>query len=194
MANTIVSPENLEAEFRDEKMAVLLSRTLEEEQIEYMPNFSVKEITSNSLIATGSRNLDYDLLMLVPPFKGSSAAARLGAIDADGYINVDSTMRVVGLERIYAAGDCVNFDGPKLGHMAVRQAQVAAANVAAQLTGEGALSHYEHNLTMIPEAGESESIYFQKDLWSDEPSSVRQGRFWSWAKRVHQKYWNATHS
>jgi sulfide:quinone oxidoreductase len=132
--------------------------------------------------------------MLVPPFRGSSAAARLGATDADGYINVDSTMRVVGLERIYAVGDCVSFGGPKLGHMAVRQAEVAAANVAAQITGEGAPSHYEHNLTMILETGDGDSIYFQKDFWFDEPSSVRQGRFWSWAKRVHQKYWKATHA
>jgi sulfide:quinone oxidoreductase len=191
---TIVSPENLPAEFGDEKMAATLSRTLMEEQIEYVPNFSVKEIKSNHLIATDSRSLTPNLLMLVPPFRGSSAAARLGATDAHGYINVDSTMRVVGLERIYAVGDCVSFGGPKLGHMAVRQAEVAAANVAAQITGEGAPSHYEHNLTMILETGDGDSIYFQKDLWSDEPSSVRQGRFWSWAKRVHQKYWKATHA
>jgi hypothetical protein len=80
-----------------------------------------------------------------------------------------------------------------LGHMAVRQAEVGAANVAAQITGEGALSHYEHNLTMILKTGDGDSIYFQKDLWSDEPSSVQQGRFWSWAKKVHLKYWKATH-
>lgn len=194
IAITIVSPENLESEFRDEKMAARLGQSLEKEQIEYVPNFAVKQIESNSLIATDSRELNYDLLMLLPPFKGSSAAARLGAIDADGYIKVDSTMKMVGQERIYAAGDCVNFDGPKLGHMAVRQAHVAAANVAAQITGEGAVAHYEHNLKMILEAGEGDSIYFQKDLWSNEPSSVRQGRFWRWAKRAHQKYWNATHS
>ena len=147
-----------------------------------------------NVIAADSRTLNPDLLMLIPPFRGSSAAVRLGATDADRYINVDSTMKVVGTERIYAVGDCVSFDGPKLGHMAVRQAEVAAANVAAQVTGEGAPAHYEHNLTMILEAGDGDSIYFQKDLWSDEPSSVRQGRFWSWAKRVHQKYWRATHT
>ena len=190
---TIVSPENLAAEFGDEKMAATLSRALMKEQIEYVPNFSVKEIKSNGVIATDSRSLSSDLSMLLPPFRGSSAAVRLRATDADGYINVDSTMRVVGLERIYAVGDCVSFDGPKLGHMAVRQAAVAAANVAAQIAGEAPAADYEHNVTMILETGDGDSIYFQKDLWSDEPSIVRQGRFWSWAKRVHQKYWKATH-
>lgn len=194
IALTIVSPETLATEFGDEKMAAVLTRTIEERQIEYIPNFAVKKIKSDAVSAVDSRNLSHDLLMLIPPFRGSSAAVRLGATDADGYIKVDSTMRVVGMERIYAVGDCVSFDGPKLGHMAVRQADVAAANVAAQIAGTGAPLRYEHNIMMILESGDRESIYFQKDLWSDEPSSVRQGRFWSWAKRVHQKYWNATHA
>ena len=42
-------------------------------------------------------------------------------------------MRVRGHERIYAVGDCVSFSGPKMGHMAVRQAEVAAANLAAEI-------------------------------------------------------------
>lgn len=190
---TIVSPENIQAEFADDQMAAMLSRTLAEKQIDYIPNFSIKEIEPNSLISMDSRTVSHDLLMLVPPFAGSSAARRF-SIDADGYINVESTMRVVGMEHIYAVGDCVAFDGPKLGHMAVRQAEVAAANVISEISGDESRSHYEHQLTMILEAGDGEGIYFQKDLWSDEPSSVRQGRFWSWAKRVHQKYWTAAHT
>ena len=190
---TIVGPENIQAEFADDQMAAMLSRTLAEKQIDYIPNFSIKEIEPNSLISMDSRTVSHDLLMLVPPFAGSSAARRF-SIDADGYINVESTMRVVGMEHIYAVGDCVAFDGPKLGHMAVRQAEVAAANVISEISGDESRSHYEHQLTMILEAGDGEGIYFQKDLWSDEPSSVRQGRFWSWAKRVHQKYWTAAHT
>ncbi len=178
---TIVSPENIQAEFGDDQIAAMLSETLTENQIEYLPNFSIKEIGPNSVVAMDSRSVNHDLAMLVPPFRGSSAAGRLG-IDADGYIKVDSTMKVVGMEHVYAVGDCVAFDGPKLGHMAVPQAEVAAANVAAAISGEESRFHYEHNVTMILEAGNGESIYFQKNLWSDEPSSVRQGRFWSWAK------------
>jgi len=175
-------------------MARTLTRTFVQQHIQYVPNFAIEQVKSSTVIARDSSDLGHDLLILIPPFAGSSAAVRLGATDADGYIMVDSTMRVVGMERVYAVGDCVSFAGPKLGHMAVRQAEVAAANVAAQINATGTFSHYEHNIAMILEAGDGESIYFQKDLWSEEPSSVRQGRFWSWAKRVHQKYWNATHA
>ena len=62
--------------------------------------------------------------MLLPPFRGSSAAHYMGVTDDEGYINVDWTMRVIGHERIYAVGDCVNFTGPKMGHMATRQARL----------------------------------------------------------------------
>lgn len=37
-------------------------------------------------------------------------------------------------------------------------------------------------------------LYHHKGLWDDEPAIVRQGRFWSWAKQVHDKYWLTTHS
>jgi hypothetical protein len=33
-----------------------------------------------------------------------------------------------------------------------------------------------------------------KDLSTDEPATVRQGRFWSWAKKAHEKYWEVSHS
>ena len=53
--------------------------------------------------------MNFDLLMLVPPFRGSSAASHVGITDDDGYINVDRSMRVVGHERLYAVGDFVSL-------------------------------------------------------------------------------------
>jgi sulfide:quinone oxidoreductase len=132
--------------------------------------------------------------MLVPPFRGSSAASYVGITNEDGYINVDLTMRVVGHERMYAVGDCVNFAGPKMGHMAVRQAEIAANNLAAEIDGHQSLSCYQHEMKFVIEGVGSDSLYFHKDLWKDEPATVKQGRFWSWAKRVQQRYWEASHS
>ena len=107
---------------------------------------------------------------------------------------VESTMRVAGYNGIYAVGDCVAFDGPKLGHMAVRQAEVAAANVAAELEGNAPVAHYSHELKLVIDDFGGDGIYLHKNLWTDEPGSVRQGGFWSWAKRIQQKYWEISHS
>lgn len=190
---TVVSPTTIESEFGDDKMAAMVYEALVKQGIEYLPNFPITRIGPSDVSTADGRLLKYDLTMLLPPFHGSSAASRLGITDKDSYINVDWTMKVTGAERIYAAGDCVNFAGPKMGHMAVNQAEVAAANLAAEIAGHEPVSHYNHDAMMVLEAGDGASIYFHKDLWSDEPARIRHGRFWSWAKRVHEKYWEAAH-
>ena len=132
--------------------------------------------------------------MLLPPFRGPGAVRGLGITDDEGFIGVDWAMRVQGVERMYAVGDCVNFGGPKMGHMAVHQAEVAAANVALEIEGLEPVSFYNHEMMMVIDEGDGDAIYLHKGLWDDEPAIVRQGRFWSWAKRVHDKYWLASHS
>lgn len=190
---TVVSPDTIQSEFGDEKMAELIQQRLVRQGIEFLPNFPISRIDQSNLVTEGGHELSYDLLMLLPPFHGSSAISHAGVTDGEGYVNVDWSMKVIGAEGIYAVGDCVSLAGPKMGHMAVNQAQVAAANVAAELAGHEPIAHYQHDLMMILDV-DGDSIYFHKDLWSDDPASVRHGRFWSWAKRIHEKYWEATHT
>jgi len=108
--------------------------------------------------------VDFNLLMLVPPFLGSSAASYMGVTDGEGYIKVDWTMRVKGQERIYAVGDCVSFVGPKMGHMAVRQGEVAAANLAAQIEGHEPISQYIHEMRFVIDEGRGDGLYLHKEL------------------------------
>jgi sulfide:quinone oxidoreductase len=132
--------------------------------------------------------------MLVPPFEGTSALASTGLVDDEGFVRVDHTMRVLGAERIYAAGDAVYFSGPKMGHMAVRQAAVVADNLAAEIEGREPPSTYEHEMTLVVDAKGSDSAFLRKNLWGDDGKHVSWGVFWGWAKRVHERYWQARHS
>ena len=189
----IVSPSWVEAEFGDSDAAAILKKAVATHGIEFLANEAVMSVKPNSAITNTGRELDFNLLMLVPPFRGSSAASYVGITSDEGYINVDSTMRVIGQERIYAAGDCVNFSGPKLGHMAVRQGTVAAMNLAAEVDGHEPVAHYSHEVKLVIDEYGSDSIYLHKDIWTDEPATVRQGRFWSWAKRAQQEFWELSH-
>ncbi|HSE15506.1 MAG TPA: FAD-dependent oxidoreductase [Pyrinomonadaceae bacterium] len=191
---TVVSPATLESEIMDPAGAAVIEKALAAHQIELLPNFSIDVLTQHSAITKDGAALNFDLLMLVPPFRGSSAASYLGITDEEGYIHVDSTMRVRGLDRIYAAGDCTSFNGPKMGHMAVRQAEVAATNLAAEIEGREREAHYQHEMRFVLDEIGASSIYVHKDFSTDEPATIRQGRFWSWAKRVHEKYWEVSHS
>lgn len=191
---TIVSPDPPGLQFGDGDVARALRTGLDDHNIDYLPDFPIEEVTSGAVLTVDGQSINHDLLMLVPPCRGPAAVRGLGITDDEGYIGVDWAMQVQGIERMYAVGDCVNFAGPKMGHMAVQQAEVAAANVALEIAGFDAISVYNHEMMMVIDEGGGDTIYLHKGLWDHEPAIVRQGRFWSWAKRVHDRYWLTTHS
>lgn len=191
---TVVSPDSAELEFGDADVGRALRKALNEHNIEYLPDFPVSKVTPGAVTTSNGHAINHSLLMLLPPFRGPGPVTGLGISDDQGFIGVDWAMRVQGVERLYAVGDCVNFSGPKLGHMAVHQAEVAAANIALEIEGLKPVSPYNHEMMMVIDEGGGDTIYLHKGLWDSEPAIVRQGRFWSWAKRIHDKYWLTRHS
>jgi sulfide:quinone oxidoreductase len=165
---------------------------LESHHIEVLHSFPIAEVNEEVVRSEDGREVEHDLLMLLPPFEGTSALAGTGLTDEEGFVRADHTMRVTGAERMYAAGDAVYFSGPKMGHMAVRQAEVAAENLAAEIAGREPAARYEHELQLVVEAG-ADSVYLHKKLWDDGEKDVSWSPFWSWAKRVHERYWRMKH-
>ena len=176
------------------ELAAALRPALERARVETLYDFPVAEVERGLVRARDCREVEYDLLMLVPPFEGASALAGTGLTDESGFVRVDHTMRVLGAERAYAAGDAVYFSGPKMGHMAVRQAEVAAANLAAEIEGREPSATYNHEMTLVVDEGGKDSAYLHKDLWEEDGGVVGHGRFWGWAKRAHESYFTALHS
>ena len=192
---TIVSPDPPGYQLGDSGIARALRSSLDSHLIEFLPDFPITEVREGALFSATGRSINYRLLMLIPPFCGSGVARSLGKFATDnGYLNVDWSMRVINCERVYAAGDCVNFRGPKMAHMAVHQAEVAAANIALEINGLEPSVAYNHEVMMVIDEGGPGTIFVRQDLGHSEPSTVKTGRFWSWAKWAHDKYWQAQHS
>ena len=191
---TVVSPNAPGLEFGDNNVAGAIKDALDRHGIELLPRFPITRVSFGAAYNELGQSIKFSLLMLVPPFHGSSAASYIGITNYEGYVNVDERMRVVGAERMYAVGDCVNLGGPKMAHMAVRQAEVAAANLAAEIEGQEPVSRYSHEMRLVIDEGGSDSVYAHKDIWTEDPAIVKQGRFWSWAKRTQQRYWETLHS
>ena len=194
MKITIVSAKAPGTEFGDNEVAGAIRSALENHGIELMPDFAISRLTFGTAYNDLAQSIKSDLLMLIPPFQGSSPASDLGITDHDGYIKVDSRLKVQGIERMYAVGDCVNFSGPKMAHMAVNQASVAAANLLAEIKGNEPVETYKHEIKLVIDEGARDSLYVRKDLSVAEPANIRQGRFWGWAKQAQKEYWQATHS
>ncbi len=190
---TVVNPQPPGLQFEDNNVARAITGALDKHGIESRCDFSVEHVTFGAAYNNLGQAVNFDLLMLLPPFQGSSAASNLGITDDESYINVDWAMRVIGHDHMYAIGDAVNLSGPKMGHMAIRQAEVAAANLIAEIAGHEPVARYNHELKLVIDEGGSDSLYLHEDLWVDEPVNVKQGRFWSWAKQAQEKYWEASH-
>jgi sulfide:quinone oxidoreductase len=190
---TVVSPDKPGGLLGGDAVASALRDALEERGVEFTPDFSVNRVTEKEVWAGDGQRMDYDLLTLIPPFQGPNEAWHIGITDPNGYIRVDSRMRVHLAERMYAAGDSVNFSGPKMGHMAVLQGEVAAANLVAEIEGRDPEASYEHELMFVIDKGGGDSIYLHHKPWDEENVDLRHGRFWGWAKRVHSKYWTRVH-
>lgn len=191
---TIITPERPGEPMEGEEIRGALRDALDAHNVAFWPDFPVNRVTAEQVQTEGGRGLRYDLLMLIPPFVGAGAVAGTGVTDEEGYVLVDERMRVRGVERMYAAGDCVSLPGPKMGHMAVSQGETAAANLAAELDGREPAARYEHELRLVIEEGGDSSIYFHKSLGDGREASVRQGRFWGWAKWAHERYWEGRHA
>ncbi|MGD9561242.1 MAG: NAD(P)/FAD-dependent oxidoreductase [Pyrinomonadaceae bacterium] len=188
-----VFPDSLSAAFGGADLHKQLEPAFRSHGINVHYEVPIREITASSIVSSEKHEIGYDLLMLVPPFRGDGRLRRLGITDESDYVLADRSMRVKGFEKAYAVGDIVAFSGPKFGHMAVRQAEIASSNIAAELQGKGAHEEYYHEIATIIDAGGPDSIYLRYGIWDDAVHRLKKGTFWGWLKSVHPSIWQARH-
>jgi len=95
-----------------------------------------------------------DLTVLIPPYRGPDfvyASAGLG--DEKGFIPTDHRMRHLDHPNVFAAGDGTALASPKLGHIAIHQADIAAASLRREITGEGDIPEYRPEIFCIMNRG-----------------------------------------
>jgi sulfide:quinone oxidoreductase len=190
----VVFPESLQAAFGGAVLHEELESAFRRHGINVLYDVPVSEVTGRQVRSSLGHDIHHDLLMLIPPFQGQSMLNGLGITDEHGYIKVNGLMRVHGLAGAYAAGDAVAFSGPKFAHMAVRQAETAAANMAADIEGRQPPDEYYHEIATVIDAGGADSIYLHYGIWDDVTYRLKQGQFWGWAKNIHDKVWRARHN
>lgn len=190
---TVVFPETVREAFGGAKIYGELEWALAMHDIELIQNFSVREISEDKISSDDGRSINHDLLMLVPSFQGQTMVKNSGVADESGFAKVNKLMQVAELPQTYAVGDCTALAGPKLAHMAVRQAAVAAKNISAEIKGEQPEEIYYHEISTIIDQGGAESIYLNYGIWNDKLYQLQEGTPLSWVKNIHDRYWQAVH-
>lgn len=189
----VLFPGPLKSVFGGATLHKELESSFRHHHINVLYDIPVSKITETEVLSSAGHAVKHDLLMLVPPFRGNAALQPLGITNEMDYVKVDKMMRVDGLDRTYAVGDIAAFEGPKLAHMAVRQADVAAANIAAELKGARPAEEYYHEIAMVIDAGGSDSIYLRYGMTDETLYGLRKGRIWGLAKNTHDRIWQARH-
>jgi sulfide:quinone oxidoreductase len=187
---SVVFPETIRKAFGGADLHKKLEQAFAKYKIEIITDFPVKEVTKTTIIATGgSETINYDLLMLVPPFRGQAMLGKHEFTNEQDFVEVDNLLRVKELQKVYAVGDISDFSGPKLAFMAVRQAQVAAENIVAEIRGAAPERIYRHDLALIIDQGGTDAIFLHYGIWDETLYGLKEGKMWSRMKSTHNQLW-----
>jgi sulfide:quinone oxidoreductase len=104
------------------------------------------------------------LSIVIPPYRGPAVLADSGLGDEAGFLAVDETMRALDDPRILGAGDATALAMPKLGHIAVHQAEIAAASLRAEVSGEGEVPDYQPEVFCIMNRGGTDATLILSDV------------------------------
>ena len=189
----VLFPDSLETVFGGASLHRELEASFRHHGINVLYDVPITGISEDEVTSSLGHLIHHDLLMLVPPFRGNAALRGLGITDDFDFVKVDENLRVPTLGQVYAVGDITNFFGPKLAHMAVRQADVAAANIRAEIEGRRPTEDYYHEIAMVIDAGGADSIYVRYGVTDERQYGVRKGRLWGLAKSTHDRLWQARH-
>jgi sulfide:quinone oxidoreductase len=130
---TVVTPESTPLELFGRRVTCEMSALLSERRIEVITAARPIEFEAGRLRVAGGDDVEADAALTLPRMEGR----RIGGIphDDDGFISVDEHGGVIGLERVYAAGD-VGWYPFKQGPFATQQADTVAEAIAA-VAGSG---------------------------------------------------------
>jgi sulfide:quinone oxidoreductase len=133
--------------------------------------------------------LEYDLLVAIPPHAGQPLIAEAGLGD-DGWVAVDKhTLEASNAPDVYAIGDAADVPTSKAGSVAHYQAGVVADRIAAAVRGAVPTATYDGKTMCFLEAGMDEATFVDFDY--EHPPVVRDAsKPVHWAKLAYnQSYW-----
>jgi sulfide:quinone oxidoreductase len=125
---TVVTPEDAPLELFGRRVGEQMTELLAERGVEVVASTLPVEFDGGRLEVAPGREIEADAVISLPRLEGR----RVTGVphDADGFVGVDDHGRVLGADRLYAAGDITAFP-VKQGGIATQQADTVAEAIAA---------------------------------------------------------------
>ena len=118
--------------------AAALGKMCEEKNIKIVPNFEIAEVDSErkTISSMTGEEVDYDLLVSIPPNFGSQIIIDSDIGDPMGYMDTHHhTLRSKQYENMYIIGDATNVPTSKAGSVAHFEADVIVENLHREIEG-----------------------------------------------------------
>jgi len=187
---TLLSP--LNRAFTIESASKLVQPIFEKRGIELRTFFNVEAVdpVGRSVTSIEGEAVDYDLLVLVPPHRGSAAIEASGLGDESGWIPTDrNTLQHQSQPRIFALGDATNLPISKSGSTAHFEAPVVASRIASLIHGTAPKVAYGGRVMCFLETGGGKATSLRFD-YAHPPVPPQPSRLWHWAKwAFNRAYW-----
>jgi sulfide:quinone oxidoreductase len=141
---------------------------------------------------------EFDLLAYVPPHRVPAVVQQAGLAAQGGWVSVDRATLATRFPGVFAIGDVTSIPLamgkplPKAGVFAHAQAEVVAANLAAEWTGRGARRAFNGHGQCFLETGGGRAGLGYGDFYAEPTPQVKlrgPSRWWHWGKVVFERRW-----
>lgn len=154
----------------------------------------IERFEPDGVVFAGGEKLAADLTLFIPAGKGHPLVEGSGLPTSEaGFVRVDATCQVVGLDNVYAAGDVAALEGPdwvaKQGHVAEAMGRVIAHNLAMRAAGTpDEQQSYQHHLSLmcVMDTGTGATFVYRDDKRAIMVPAPIVGH---WAKQAWGSYW-----
>ena len=187
---TLLSP--LNRAFTIESASKLVQPIFDKRGIGLQTFFNVESVDTSARTVTSieGETAPYDLLILVPPHKGSAVVMDSGLGDAGGWIPTDrNTLAHQRHPDIFAIGDATDLPISKSGSTAHFEAPVVASRIASLVRGTAPRAAYGGRVMCFLETGGGRATSLRFD-YAHPPIPPQPSRLWHWAKwAFNRAYW-----
>lgn len=187
---TLLSP--LNRAFTIESASKLVQPIFDERGIALARFFNVESVDAakRTVSSLEGETADYDLLVLVPPHRGSAVIEASGLGDAGAWVPTDrETLQHRSFERIFAIGDATDLPISKSGSTAHFEAPVVASRIASLIRGTAPATAYGGRVMCFLETGGGRATSLRFD-YAHPPVPPRPSRLWHMAKWIFNRaYW-----
>lgn len=126
-------------------------------------NKIVSKITKDEIFFEDGTKMPCNLAVVIPPYKAFPIFKECNLGDEAGFIPTDKSMKHLDYDGIYAIGDINALAQPKLGHIAVHQADIAVSAILKEITGSGEIIPYKPSIFCIMNMGGVDATLIYSD-------------------------------